>query len=145
MLTGRADQLDDYLAGRLQVFRYDVPGVGVVVWDITGLRARVAADPTAVRLAVQIDPQTMGEIEARNDFDEAHLADVDLSQPGIAAPLIYERREVMYVLVDGTHRCVRAHREGRIFWAQLVTDAVSRAYTISGPEELLPWAYQTAP
>jgi hypothetical protein len=58
-----------------------------------------------------------------NDKHLAHLNDLD--RPGVIAVILYKKpmgeSKYMSILIDGNHRAVRAHREGREFKAIVLT------------------------
>jgi hypothetical protein len=122
---------------RLEVFRYNVPGVGEVVWDIT-LAKQCVELPGGVLTVVDIPLDEMARIVARNTHDPTRLPHVDPSHPGIAAPLVFDGR-VAYVLIDGQHRCARALQEGIVFKAQLLADAAARLCMLDCPPSLSPF------
>jgi hypothetical protein len=55
-------------------------------------------------------------LEVNNEWSEQHLAHVDPDVPGIVG-----QRFGGMALFDGTHRAERARREGRQFWAYVLT------------------------
>lgn len=116
-------------------YRYTVPGHGMLVWHITRAKEQVAAGHVVA--CVEMSREEMANTIARCEWDESHLLEVDITLPGIAAPFIWDGR-IIYVPIDGIHRLVRAYREGKPFYFQLLTDAASRACLIEGPRELIP-------
>ena len=123
---------------RRDVFTYELfplPG-DPLVWDITRAKELVAEGRVIRR--VPMDANGMREIAQNNDWNPAHLPNVDPALPGIAAPIIVPGIGTIYTLIDGTHRCVRALLEGRIFYADLLTDEAGRACLISGPQTAIP-------
>lgn len=122
-----------------QTFRYTIPNEQPdIVWD-TGLAAKLAAIPSNIVAAVPIPLDQMAEIAAKNEWKEEHVARVDPAQPGLGAA-IYEDGRIVYILIDGQHRNVRAMREGLPFYVRLLTDEASRACVVSGAEHWrLPW------
>lgn len=132
---------------RHESFRYTVPGYGDVRWDVTVAQQLVTAGHT--RALVPISVQTTREIAERNTWDPAKLDHVDPSIPGICAPLVKPDDpggpHIYSVLIDGTHRCARAARDGLPFSAYLLTDDAARACVIDGPAVLLPWSYRSQP
>lgn len=120
---------------RFKRYHYDVPGYGVLVWDIIRAKQAVARGETVARLPVP--PPEMENIMRRCDWDAQHLAHVDITQPGIAAPFRWQGQTI-YVPIDGIHRVVRAYREGKGMEMDLLTDEASRACLLSGPRELIP-------
>lgn len=118
------------------VFTYEVPGFAPVHWDITFAIAEAEAGHVVATVA--IEPEHMAAIRAGNAWDAAKLDTVDPTIPGIGAPIIIEGK-VIYILIDGTHRCVRCLRDGLPFHARLLTDEAARRCVLSGPAALLPW------
>lgn len=122
-----------------QTFHYDVPGYARCWWDIN--LAREEADAGHLVATAEIDRDQMQEISERNEFDEAKVELVDDSLPGIGAPLRIPPQfgtGIAYILIDGTHRCIKALRHGRIFKARLLTDEAADRCWIAGDERLRP-------
>jgi hypothetical protein len=117
----------------LETFRYDIPGYQTLVWNVTRAKAEIAAGQ--VLATVPIVPEEMAAIEAKNGFDPAHLDQVDHTQPGIGAPFWW-KGQVQYLLIDGTHRCVKAHRAGAEFQVRLLTDRGARRCLLAGDKRL---------
>lgn len=127
------DRALEYL--RLETYQYTIPGYETVWWNVTAAKAEVAKGHTFT--TVPIAREEMQGIATRNDFDEAHLAAVDDTQPGIGAPLYIPGEGVIYILIDGTHRCVKALRAGRTFSAQLLTNEAAMRCVLRGDARLL--------
>ena len=72
----------------------------------------------------------LAHVASHNEFDEAHVAEVDVSEPGIAVEHEYHG-QTYHVLIDGTHRAVRALREGREFRAFILPVAVADRCRVS--------------
>ena len=122
---------------KVETFTYDVPNVGSVKWDIS--RARLQAAAGFVVATSEVSRETLQGISARYQYDEAVVATADPLEPGLAAPLIFpETGEAMWVLIDGTHRAVKALRENVPFTVQHLSAEASRACIIEGPPELIP-------
>jgi hypothetical protein len=124
---------------RVETFTYEVPGYQPVRWDILQAKAHVQAGHVLTRLT--LSRETQQDIADRNTWDPAKLDQSDPTVPGIAAPLVYDGRTVMYVLIDGLHRNARALRDHRPFQAYLLTDAAARDCVLEGDPRLLPWTY----
>jgi hypothetical protein len=68
----------------------------------------------------------------------------DITQPGIAAPILWQGTPdiappgVVYILIDGIHRAVRAYREGQRFYCLILSDEQSRACLIGAPAGVIP-------
>lgn len=114
---------------KIERFRYQLPGEPDIVWDIGA--AKLLVKQGHYLAIAEIDPATQADIMQRNAWDPEHLAAVDISQPGIAAPVIDQGR-IAYVLIDGLHRNARAFQEGKTFRAYLLKDAASRACILEG-------------
>lgn len=111
-----------------------------LVYDITLAKFLIEKTPREAILAtVSIDREAMAEIAERNDWNEAHLTEVDIADPGIGAPFLWNNA-IEYLLIDGTHRCVRAMREGKTFRAHLLSDDAAKRCLISADKRLLPWS-----
>ena len=119
---------------REEGFTYEIPGVGEMIWNVALAKALIASRYVE---EVTLEPSEMQAIAERSSYDEAHLKDVDPAIPGIGAPMIWEG-QIIYVLIDGIHRCVRALREQRPFLARLLTDEDARLCVVSAPAGLIP-------
>jgi len=122
---------------RVERYRYTVPGHGDLVWDV--LRAKEEVRLGHVLATIELPRDEQQNIMERCDWDPTHLPHVDITQPGIAAPFVWEGA-IMYVPIDGIHRITRAYREHRTFYMHCLTDAASKAAFLEGPEYLMPWA-----
>lgn len=121
-------------------FEYLIPGYAPLVWNIV-LAKQLAADPRWVESIVTIGRSEMRAITERNSWEPSRVADVNIADPGIGAPFIWEGT-ASYLLIDGTHRCVRAYRERKPFAVRLLTDEAARRCYISGPTDLMPWGQE---
>jgi hypothetical protein len=106
-------------------------------WNVSYAKQLVGCG--CIVATVDIDRQTMMDISTRNEWNPAKLPYVDPSDPGIAAPFVHEGA-LIYILIDGTHRCVKALQQGVPFRAHLLTDDAARACHIEGPKERMPWS-----
>lgn len=122
---------------RIEVYHYDVPNYGRITWDINRAKEQVKAGYVVSPRPVDVARKEMENIMARCKWTEAHVAEVDVSIPGIAAPFLWEQA-IVYVPIDGIHRMVRAYREGKPFSFWLLTNEASRACVIAGPRDRLP-------
>jgi hypothetical protein len=93
-------------------------------WDIT--RARDHVQRGDVVGLDEIPRGVLAEIAASNDWQQDVVDKADPSKHGIAAPIV-ALGEVIYILVDGTHRAVRALQQGQPFSAWLLTPEANRA------------------
>lgn len=125
-----------FLLERRHKFTTTLDGGGTVTWDTT-LAVELANVDAHVRAVVDIDVVEMRGIMERNDWSEAKIATVDCSIPGVGAP-IEVNGEKFYILIDGTHRCVRALRDGLIFRARLLTVMAAARCVLSDPNGLTP-------
>lgn len=121
---------------RVEVYHYDVPNYGRLTWDVTRAKEQVAAGFIQTPNPVEIPRAELRNLMIRCDWTEAHVAEVDPSVPGIAAPFIWGG-QIIYVPIDGIHRAVRAFRDEVPFSVWLLTDAASRACIVDGPLKLL--------
>lgn len=93
-------------------------------WDIT--RARDHVQRGDVAGLDEIPRGVLAEIAASNDWKQDVVDKADPSKHGIAAPIV-ALGQVIYILVDGTHRAVRALQQGQTFSAWLLTPEANRA------------------
>jgi hypothetical protein len=123
---------------RVEVFRYNVPGVGEVVWDITFGEGVACSFPAVCwRWWTSRWTRWSASWRATNTTRRGYRT-WTRRKPGIAAPLVFDGR-IAYVLIDGQHRCARALRDGIVFKAQLLTDAAARLCLIDCPPSLSPF------
>ena len=118
-----------------ETFQYDIPGHPPVCWNVTAAKRAVAAGQVVAR--VTVPPDQLAAISQKNDWTQAGVDRADPTVPGIGAPLIWDGG-ILYVLIDGTHRAVRALQTGVPFDADLLTDDASRACLITAPTALIP-------
>lgn len=108
-----------------QVFEYTFYRGGLIIWNIDKAKELIAQGKFVTELP--IEPEQMRIIVERYDSDPAHYDDVDPSIPGISAPIINDDGSIIYVLIDGIHRCGRAFRDGLGFSARFLSDEDSRS------------------
>lgn len=125
-----------FSALRGEMFEYVVPDHGTLVWNVT--IAKLEAAEGNLIATVEMSREDMAGVVRQNSFEEAHLADVDITLPGVGAPVVWENK-ILYVMIDGTHRCVRAYREDKPFVVQLLTDEAAKRSFVGGPPNLMPW------
>lgn len=119
-----------------ETFDYDVPGLGRWTWDVTAAKHILT---TWTREAWPIPEEVMENIARQYSYAEERLPLVDPTVPDIAASFWYpaEQRRVL-VLIDGTHRCVRARREGLPFHVFLLSEAESDSCLLDAPSNQEP-------
>jgi hypothetical protein len=118
-----------------QRFVYEVPNVGTLEYSITC--AQAAIDRGAIEATVLMTEEQMRDVVAKNEIDHARLDDVDPAVPGIGAPIVWEGA-IIYILIDGSHRCARALRDGTPFRVHLLTDQAAADCLVRGVAALLP-------
>jgi len=120
----------------IEYFTYTFPDGGVITWDITEAKRRIAAGEILVRTVM---PRHQLENLARqNDWSQAVVDRADPSIPGIGAPIIHDN-EIIYVLIDGTHRAVHALQAGQVdYTVDLLSDAAARACVLKAPQGRVP-------
>lgn len=106
-----------------QHFEYTFHRGGCVVWNID--RAIELVNENKFVKLVTVDRLHMQDIISANEHDPTKLDRVDVTYPGIAAPVIENDGSLSYILIDGHKRIVRCYREQKPFWAYLLTDEVS--------------------
>ena len=110
----------------------------IAQWDIDQA-IREVAEGNFFAIDWLTDEAKQGVYE-RCGWDADKLARVDPSIPGIGAPLrIPSLGVVSYILIDGTHRCVRAYLEKLPFGAKLLTDEAAKRCLVRADPELIPW------
>jgi glutamate-1-semialdehyde 2,1-aminomutase len=92
------------------------------------------------REPVEVDDESVEASVADSAIDDAHVGHVDPAEPGIIA-FIYHRADggeevEAHLLIDGHHRAARCLREGRPFFAHLLTPEESRAIVLRSPGRL---------
>src|SRR5262245_26727340 len=105
-----------------ETYMYTLHGSGgVIVWDVSLAQALMAAEGGIGLL--EVDREQQRHVATTYEITEAKVAQADISQPGIAAPIIWDgdpslgSHGILYVLIDGIHRTARAYREGQPFYA----------------------------
>jgi hypothetical protein len=128
-----------YLSGtfKVEVYHHDIPGVGRITWDIGRAKRQLDAGHIVQPAPAPIDPAVMQHIADHNEYDDAVVASANPKEWGIAAPILWQGA-IQYVLIDGTHRCIKALREGKPFYAYLLTDEAARACLLAAPEGVVP-------
>ena len=122
-----------------ETFTYEIPGYGTLHWNVTHAQRAVAAGQ--VEAHVTVDREQLAAIAAKNEWTQARVDQADPTIPGIGAPVIWQG-QIIYILIDGTHRAVRAHQTGVPFEADLLTEAASRACLIAGVPGLIPGGFR---
>ena len=109
----------------------------VFTWDITRAREFAQAGGEHVVGLSEIPPQVLAEIAASNEWQQDVVDKADPSQHGIAAPMV-AAGQIIYVLIDGTHRAVKALQTRQTFCAWMLSDKANRACLVRGREGLVP-------
>jgi hypothetical protein len=112
--------------------------LGLYEYDIDHARALVADG----REPVELDEESLHASVEGGWLDEEHLANVDVTIPGIIAHVQYptDEGEILHghVLIDGHHRGARCLREQRPYHVYLLTEEESQAILLRGPEDPFP-------
>ena len=130
----------------MQTFEYSFPNGDQIVWSVD--KAMDLVRDGQVLTLMELPRDQMLLIAQRNEWSLSKLEDADPSEPGIAAPIIVTRDEqpqlgpelkhIIYVLIDGTHRCVRALCNGVPFKAHILTDQASSQSILLAPAWRVP-------
>ena len=122
---------------KFQGFTYTFDNGDVIIWNADEAEKLLSAG--GHRETIPVDREQMEVLMARCEWDAKHVETANPDQPGIGAPVklvdpkdIREAggRDVIYIIIDGIHRCVRAYMEQRPFHVRLLTDAASRACVV---------------
>jgi hypothetical protein len=133
---GTTIEVEVSIEGR-EVFQYDVPGFPTLWYDVTAAKAAIERGEFCT--TAEIEREQMRHVMERNEWTEAELASVDPSEPGIAVPFMPVPDLIVYMLIDGTHRCVKAYRENRPFFARCLTDKAAAGCLMNYPHPLMSW------
>jgi hypothetical protein len=109
---------------------------GLYVYDVDRANALVADGRTAVEIAVESVRQCVDEAV----LNEAHLAHVDPSVPGIVAILNCATEDGVlrtHVMIDGHHRAARCLQLGTAFRAYLLSEQESEQVLLHKPVGIL--------
>jgi hypothetical protein len=109
----------------------------VFTWDITRARELVQAGGANVIGLSEIPPSVLAEIAVSNEWQQAVVDKADPTQHGIAAPVV-AFGQVIYILIDGTHRAVKALHDRTPFCAWMLSDKANRACLVRAREGLVP-------
>ncbi len=108
------------------------------VFDVDRARVLVADG----REPVELEEESVRESVRYSRIDDEHVSHVDPSIPGIIAHLFYvteEGEEIQaQLLIDGNHRAARSLRDGRPYFAYLLSPAESRAILLRSPDKGAP-------
>lgn len=108
---------------------------GSVTWNITKVKQLIAQGRAEGWNEVPRDQ--LRRVAEVYEYDEATVARADLAVHGIAAPIL-DQGLVVYVIVDGIHRAVRAYRDGNTFLVLMLSKEDSRTCIIGPWEGLVP-------
>lgn len=108
-----------------------------VVWNVS-LAITLLEHERYCLVTVPVAEDVMRHVATVNAWTRERAAQVDVSVPGIGAPVIIDGA-IGYQLIDGTHRCARALADKRPFFARLLTDEAARMCII--PELTTGWEY----
>jgi len=120
-------------AVRFEVYRYNINGIGYILYDINKARECIAERSEMRDIEVPADemPSICNNLDGE---DEARIEAADPGTNGIGATLLWEGERVI-LLIDGQHRCAKAMRLGIPFHIDLLTDDDLRECIISVPME----------
>ena len=122
----------------LNTYQYKIPGFFLLLFDVDRAIELVEAGET--NGIVEIDRDEMIAIALRNDWRAERVAAVDHRIPGIAAPVyIPEIQRIVFILIDGTHRCVAALQAGKPFYARILNSRAADQIMIMSDRRLMPW------
>jgi hypothetical protein len=91
------------------------------------------------REPVEVEPESVLASVEGSHIDECHVDHVDPSIPGLIAHVWYEDEDQSlhgHILIDGNHRAARCLRDGRPFFAHILTEEESRAILWRTPSGL---------
>lgn len=114
ILAGEVETLQRWRAAavtaRHQVFRFTpFDGGAERAWDVT-MALELRASPNMVEGMGCMGRAELAGITARNVWTAEHLPAVNPDEPGLAVP---DADTGTWILIDGTHRAVRAYVDGR--------------------------------
>jgi len=106
---------------------------GAYEFDVEAAR-RFAADG---REPVEVEPDSVRASVENSSIDETHVGHVDPAYPGIITHLWFDDDGELVqaqLLIDGNHRAARCLRDGRPFFAYVLTEDESRAIVMKSPD-----------
>ena len=106
-----------------------------IMLDVTVAKTLVSEGQTVA--CVPLELVDVFAIARNNEWTEDGVDKADPSKPGIAIPM-RNGDQVLYILIDGTHRAVRSLRDGSTFSAYLLNDDAARRCYLKGDRSLLP-------
>lgn len=115
---------------RQQTFTYEIPGRTPLVWDVNAAFEAVARGE--IDGWTELPPEALAHIARANVYDEAAVERADPTAYGIAVEVRHSDGRDYSILIDGTHRAVKAYRDGVPFRAVILTRAAARACMLEG-------------
>jgi hypothetical protein len=108
---------------------------GLYEFDVESARKWVADG----REPVEVDPDSVRESVEITTVDETHVDHVNPAYPGIITHVWFcdddGAEHHGHLLIDGNHRAARCLRDGRPFFAYVLTEDESRAVVLRGPAD----------
>jgi hypothetical protein len=90
------------------------------------------------RAPAEVEPESVRESVENSRITDEHIDHVDPSIPGLIAHVWYTDEDGTvhgHILIDGNHRAARCLRDGRAFFAYVLTEEESRAILWRSPNE----------
>jgi hypothetical protein len=120
-----------------EVFTYTFIDGRRMMWNID--RAKAILDSgRGMFQTIALTRDAMQDTLTNNDIDAAKLAAADPAQPGIGAPCCFAGH-CFYLLIDGTHRAVKALQTNVGFDVRLLTDEAARECLMMADAGPVPW------
>ena len=122
---------------QVEAYTYTFDSGEAIVWNVDEAKRLIARRRVDI---IDVPREELAVIKARNEWSPPRVAQVDPTIPGIGAPILFDGN-IGYILIDGTHRCVRALELDIPFKVALLTDEDSRAAIVAtrgGGERRIP-------
>jgi hypothetical protein len=118
----------------IEVYTYTFHNGDEVMWDISMAKHIVETHPEAIVKTIELPTDVLRDLSTHNEWTEERVKSCDPSQPGLAAVVMGKRDgdgpdvpQYFAIVIDGTHRGVKALREGKPFSVRVLSDTASRA------------------
>jgi hypothetical protein len=121
-----------------QQFSYKIPGYYMLLFNID--RALELANSGQSVAVVEIPREEMQAIAASGGWRAERVAAVDYRIPGIFAPVYIPKIDkIIFILIDGTHRCVAALQANQPFSARVLSASAAEEIMLLSDRRLMPW------
>jgi hypothetical protein len=118
---------------KVEIYSFQTDAGDLFAWDVAAILHHLQEVPVEPRVLSRAELERLHQNQlCRNRVVPAHLDHVDPQEPGLAVLV-----DGKAILIDGTHRCLRAWRDGLPFAIRVLPKEIADRFLLCKPPQTL--------